>query len=108
MAPQRPQPTRIQRRKQVDPLMGLQHARLFQNNEAHRLEASPVEEPARDHQDIDSDVESVLADWDPVGFDAQDFDDIMSVPEQAESAEPMDVDDQGNDIVKVKVCCTNH
>ena len=99
MAPQRPQPTRNQRRKQVGPLVGLQHARLFQDNDALHLEASPSQEPAGNHEDIDSDVESVLADWDPVGFDAQDFDDIMSVPEQAETPEPMDVDDQGINVI---------
>ncbi|OBZ80215.1 hypothetical protein A0J61_11736 [Choanephora cucurbitarum] len=92
MASERPQPTRNQRRKQV----------------AHHLEVSPVQEPARGNQDIDSDVESVLVDWDPIDFDAQDFDDIMSVPEQAESAKPMNVDDHRNDIVKEKMFRINH
>ena len=67
------------------------------------METSPSQEPAEDLQDIDSDVESVLADWDPVGFDAQDFDDIMSVPEQVGTPEPMDIDDQGIIVVKEQV-----
>ena len=45
-----------------------------------------------------SDIESVLGEWDPVGFDLQAVDEDFSFPDDIDAVEPMDVDEGGKQL----------
>ena len=78
--------------------MTRERARLLQKEVHDQVEYSLFEETFLAEEQEESDIESVLGEWDPIGIEMQAIDEDFSFPDDIDFMEPMDLDEGGKQL----------